>query len=93
MIEADKLRKIASNLAEIVVRIISLQYEGFQELMTILGYTVLNIVKGVAKMQKHDPQNEMEKFVVYLTDIFEQDKQYQRKQGENEQKSNIIKLN
>lgn len=89
----EKLQKDAASLTEIVVRILSMQYEAVQSIMTIFGYMVLNFIKAIAKMQKHDPQNEMEKFVVYLTDIFELDKQYQRKQNENEQKSNIIELN
>ena len=93
MIEADKLQKDAVNLAEIVVRIISLQYEGVKVFMTIFGYMVLNIVKAVASMQKHDPDMEMAKFINYLTDIYAKDDEYKRKMNESKEGSNIIKLN
>ena len=92
MIEADKLQKDAVNLAEIVVKIISLRYEGVKMFMTIFGYMVLNIVKAVASMQKHDADKEMAKFIDYLTDIYAQDKKY-RNLNENKEGSNIIKLN
>ena len=88
----EKLQKDAANLAEIVVRIISLQYEGVKVFMTIFGYMVLNIVKAVASMQKHDLDMEMAKFIDYLTDIYAQDKKY-RNLNENKEGSNIIKLN
>lgn len=85
----EKLQKDAATLAEIIVRILFMQYDKVQAVMTIFGYMVVQFVKAAASMQKHDTDAEMAKFVDYLTEIFAQD----RKMQQAEQKSNIIKLN
>lgn len=89
-LDYEKLQKDAARLAEIVARILSMQYEAVQSIMTIFGYMVLNFVKAIAKMQKHDADKEMAKFIDYLTEIYAQDKKYKPKE---EKKSNIINLN
>ena len=85
----EKLQKDAATLAEIIVRILFMQYDKVRPVMTIFGYMVVQFVKAVASMQNHDTDAEMAKFMDYLTEIFAQD----RKMQKMEQKSNIIKLN
>ena len=85
----EDIIKVTGKLAEVVIHILFLKSDTFQQVMTLLGYTIVAIVRAVAKTQQHDPDKEMAKFIDYLTDVYAQQKQAQP----SEQKTKVINLN
>lgn len=86
---AEELHKDAARLGEIVIRILFMKHNGFQQWMTLFGYMVVKVIKSVAYTQKHDPDKEMSKFIDYLMDIYALEK----RDEQSEQKASIINLN
>ena len=85
--KGEKLKKDATRLAEIVVRILQMNCPTFNFMMTVFGYMVMKVVVAVALQIGVEPDKEMELFIKYLNDIYAGSKK------EPQQSADIIKMN
>ena len=84
--KGDEIIKDSVSIGDIVIRILFVKYGTVQQIMTVFGYMVCAVIREVAKLQKHNTEQEMSKFMDYLTRIFTE-----QKKAENN--AEIIKMN
>lgn len=84
------MKEHAKMLAVCLMRIIDMRYEKLNQLLTVFGYVVYEVVSAAAKVQKHDERSEFAKFCSYLMKIQDEEAKLHQ-QGDDS--AEIVKMN
>ena len=85
----EEIKKDSDMLLNVIKNILFIHYDKVNSAMTTFGYMVMKFILLVAKGVEHDPDEEMDRFLKFLKDIYENDK----KINLSENKADIINLN
>lgn len=87
------LRKDAESMVLTLVHIIAMsRYKAAHEFMTLLGYTMVFFIWRVADMLKHDRNDEVNRFISFLSQI-NRAEGASPADGEKKETADIIKMN